>query len=181
MTPMTVMAQNVERHPSCWPSSVPNGTPRTLAMVRPREHHRDGAGALVGRDHVGGNHRADSEERTVAQRRDDASAHHDLVGGSERGHQVADDEQHHEREKDLLALEAGDGSGQEDRADRHRQCVARDQVARDGLGDLEISRDLGQEAHDDKFGEADPEPAHSEGNETQWHLDVPFTDLRVSR
>ena len=35
MTPMTVMAQNVERHPSCWPSSVPNGTPRTLAMVRP--------------------------------------------------------------------------------------------------------------------------------------------------
>ena len=31
----TVIAQNVERQPNCWPSSVPNGTPSTLAVVRP--------------------------------------------------------------------------------------------------------------------------------------------------
>ena len=34
-TPITVIAQNVERQPSCWPSMVPNGTPSTLAAVRP--------------------------------------------------------------------------------------------------------------------------------------------------
>ncbi len=32
---MAVMAQNVERQPYCWPRNVPNGTPRTLAVVRP--------------------------------------------------------------------------------------------------------------------------------------------------
>ncbi len=34
-TPMTVIAQKVERQPSCWPSRVPKGTPRTFAAVRP--------------------------------------------------------------------------------------------------------------------------------------------------
>ena len=34
-TPMAVIAQNVERQPSCWPSRVPSGTPSTLAMVSP--------------------------------------------------------------------------------------------------------------------------------------------------
>ena len=29
------MAQNVDLHPSCCPSSVPKGTPSTLAVVRP--------------------------------------------------------------------------------------------------------------------------------------------------
>ncbi|MCY1310022.1 hypothetical protein D9M70_601730 [compost metagenome] len=33
--PIAVIAQKVERHPNCWPSIVPNGTPRTLAMVNP--------------------------------------------------------------------------------------------------------------------------------------------------
>ncbi len=32
---MPVMAQKVERQPATWPSSVPNGTPSTLATVRP--------------------------------------------------------------------------------------------------------------------------------------------------
>ena len=32
---MAVMAQNVERQPTAWPSIVPNGTPRTLAAVSP--------------------------------------------------------------------------------------------------------------------------------------------------
>jgi hypothetical protein len=35
MTPMSVMAQNVERHPKAWPRNVPNGTPSTFAAVRP--------------------------------------------------------------------------------------------------------------------------------------------------
>lgn len=34
-TPIAVMAQNVARHPSCWPSRVPSGTPSTLATVSP--------------------------------------------------------------------------------------------------------------------------------------------------
>ncbi|MDI2021861.1 hypothetical protein PJL18_02390 [Paenarthrobacter nicotinovorans] len=34
-TPITVIAQNVERQPKFWPSNVPKGTPRTLAAVRP--------------------------------------------------------------------------------------------------------------------------------------------------
>ena len=33
MTPITVMNQNVERQPRCWPSRVPNGGPSTLAAV----------------------------------------------------------------------------------------------------------------------------------------------------
>ena len=34
-TPITVIAQNVERQPAAWPSMVPNGTPSTFAAVRP--------------------------------------------------------------------------------------------------------------------------------------------------
>ena len=34
-TPMTVIAQKVDRQPAAWPSMVPNGTPRTLAAVSP--------------------------------------------------------------------------------------------------------------------------------------------------
>ncbi len=34
-TPMTVIAQNVERQPAAWPSSVPSGTPSTFARVSP--------------------------------------------------------------------------------------------------------------------------------------------------
>ncbi len=32
---MTVIAQNAARQPHCWPTSVPAGTPRTLARVSP--------------------------------------------------------------------------------------------------------------------------------------------------
>ncbi len=32
---MAVMAQKVARHPKAWPMKVPNGTPSTLARVRP--------------------------------------------------------------------------------------------------------------------------------------------------
>ena len=34
---MTPMNANVTRQPAIWPSSVPSGTPATLAMVRPRK------------------------------------------------------------------------------------------------------------------------------------------------
>ncbi|MNW56008.1 hypothetical protein D3C74_337060 [compost metagenome] len=134
-----------------------------------REHHRDGPGPLGGRDHVGRDDRADAEERTVAQRREDASGEQQLVGGGEGRDQVPGDEQDHEAAEDRLAVEADHGGGEADRADGHRERVARDEVAGDGLGHAELGGDLRQETHDDELGEPDPEAPDGEGEKTQRH------------
>ena len=64
---MTVIAQKVERQPAAWPSIVPNGTPRTLAAVSPVNIMAMAPAFLVGATMLGGDHRADAEERAVAR------------------------------------------------------------------------------------------------------------------
>ena len=48
--PTSVTAQKVARQPKAWPSQVPKGTPRMLAMVSPVNISGDRRGLLVGRD-----------------------------------------------------------------------------------------------------------------------------------
>ena len=68
---MTVIAQNVDRQPNCWPSKVPNGTPRTLAMVSPANMIAMAPACFSGATMLGSDHRADAEERAMAEGRDD--------------------------------------------------------------------------------------------------------------
>jgi hypothetical protein len=133
------------------------------------EHECDGAGLAVGGDQLRGDDRADAEEGAVTQGRDDAAGHHHPVRRGDGGDQVAEDEQHHQAEQRGLARDPGEGEGQADGADRDAECVAGDEVAGGGLGDGEVVRDLGQQAHDHELGEADPEAADGEGEECDRH------------
>ena len=134
-----------------------------------REHERDGAGTLGGRHQVGGDNRADAEERAVAQRRDDAPEHDQLVAGAGGREQVADDEQHHQEQQGLLAVVPAKHCREDDGADGDGEGVPGDEVARNGLGDPEIGGNLGQQAHDDELGQADAKAAKGEGIKSNWH------------
>ena len=96
------------------------------------------------------------------------------------GSVLAADEQHHQRLEHAFAVEAGDGCGDDDRPDGDGEGVAGDEVAGHRLAYLEIGRHLRQQSHDDEFGETDPEAAHCEGEQTQWHCSHSFrTDWEI--
>jgi hypothetical protein len=57
------------------------------------------------------------------------------VGGRDGGEQVAEHEQRHQPDEDGLAVQAGGGGGQQDRADRDAERVSRDEPAGRGLRD----------------------------------------------
>ncbi len=124
----------------------------------------------MGRNHVGGHDGADTEEGSVAERRDDTSQQHGGEVRGERRERVPDDEEDHQSGEDRFARESGDGSGQDQCADHDAECVAGDEPARSGLADCEVGGDLGQEAHDDELGQSDAEPAESEGYEAYGHV-----------
>jgi hypothetical protein len=123
----------------------------------------------AGGDQIGRDDRADAEEGTVAQGRDDPAGHHHRVGGGQRTDGVADDEQHEQSEQHPFARQPGGRGGQPERTDDHRQGVAGDEPARCRLADPEVGRDLGQQAHDGELGQADPEAAEREGDESRRH------------
>lgn len=105
----------------------------------------------------------------MAQRRDDASGQHQLIGGCESGHQIADDEEHQESQQRLTPLEAAQGDGEDDPADGDGECVAGDQIAGGGVGDDEVGGDLGQQPHDHELGESDTESSEGQRVEGSRH------------
>jgi hypothetical protein len=80
---------------------------------------------------------------------------------------VAGEEEGRQADEDRLAVQAGGGGGERDRADRHRQRVARDELAGRRLGHVEVAADLGQQSGDHELGQADAETAEREGRETK--------------
>ena len=133
-------------------------------MVSPANIIAIAPARLSGRHQVGGDDRADAEERAVAQRGDDAAGHHRprSVGASAESRLPAMNstisaDQH------ALAGEPGDGGGEADGAHGDAEGVAGDEPARGGLGDAEVGGHLGQQAHDDELGEADAEAPDGQG------------------
>lgn len=131
------------------------------------EHQGDGARGAILAHEAGRDDRADAEERSVAEGRDDTPGHHHGIRRADRGEEVADDEEHHEAEEHVLAGQASRGKGEADAADGDAQRVAGDEPPGSGLGDLEVSRDLGEEPCDDELGEADAEAADGKGEQAE--------------
>lgn len=92
---------------------------------QPGEHDGDRTRSPFRRNHAAGDKRADAEERAVAQGGDDAAEQCPGVGGRGGGQQVTEGEQRHQPDEYGLAVEAGGGGGQQDRADRDAQGVSR--------------------------------------------------------
>ena len=168
-TPITVIAQKVERQPSCWPSSVPRGTPSTLAIVSPPNISAIAPAFLAGSTSPAATTEPIPKNAPWQSAATDPAGEHHRVGAGEGGEQVADDEEHHQAEQHLLARQPGDGGGEADRADRDAERVARDQPAGGGLGHREVGGDLGQQPGDDELGQADAEPADGEGEQSGFH------------
>src|SRR6478672_9041207 len=143
------------------------------------EHHGDRARLLLRRDQPGGHDGTDAEERAVRQGREDAPEQHDLVAAGESRDEVAGDEQHHQRGQHVLAVEAGDGSGQADGADRDRERVAGDEPAGGGLVDGEVGGHLREEAGDHELGESDAEATEGQGEQGDGHERVPSLGVVV--
>ncbi len=146
---------------------------------QPGEHHGDRAGLLLGGDELGGDDRADAEERAVGERGDDAAGEHDAEGGGECGEHVARDEEAHEQHQHALAGDAGAEHGHEGGAQDDAEGVAGDEEARGGDRDAVVGGDLGEQAHDHEFGGADPEGPDGEGEKCERHGEVPFREVVV--
>ena len=139
----------------------------------PTEHEGDRSGLLRPLDEGRGDDRPDPEEGAVGEGGEDPPQQEQLVAGGERGDEVAGDEQDHEPGQDVLAVQAVHERGEAQGADGHGERVAGDEHAGGGLADLEVLGDLGQQAGDDEFGEADPEASEGEGEQCEGHRD-PF-------
>ena len=173
-TPITVIAQKVERQPSCCPSSVPNGTPSTLAVVSPANIIAMAPALFSGATSLPATTAPMPKNAPwVSAARHPAEQHH-LVGRGDRGDEVARDEQHHQRGEDVLAVEPGHRRGQADGADGDAQGVARDQPAGRRLVDAVLGRHLGEQARNDELGEPDAEAPDGQGEECEGH-GVPFS------
>ena len=169
--PMPVTAQKVARQPTAWPSAVPSGTPSTLASVRPVNISAMACARRFGATSPGGHHRADTEERAVAERRDDARGHQHRVARRDRAQQIADDEHADQAHQRLLARHVGDRDRDDRRADRDAERIGRHQHAgsRDRYG--EIARDIGQQPHDHELGGTDSKRGNGKGKQGQRHGD----------
>ncbi|ABA49619.1 hypothetical protein BURPS1710b_3224 [Burkholderia pseudomallei 1710b] len=148
------------------------GAERHAEHVREREageHQRDRLRALVRRDEVARDHRADAEERAVAERGDDARDHQRRVAGRDRAKQITDDEHADQREQRRLARHFRGDDGEDRRADRHAERIAGHEHARRRNRHAQIARDIRQEPHDDELGGTDAKRGNGKGKQRQWH------------
>jgi hypothetical protein len=162
----------VSRISMCLGSLAERGAERHAEHVGEREsgeHQRDGLRAAVRRDEIGGDDRADAEERAVAESGDDARAHQHPVVRRQRAQQVADDEHADQAHQRLLARHLCGDHRQNRRADRDAERVARHEHAGRRNRHREIARDVGQQSHDDEFGRADAERGNGESEKRQRH------------
>ncbi len=130
---------------------------------QPRHHQAHGARAPVGRGQRRGHQCRDAEVRAVRQARHQAQQVHREVAGRHRAGEVARGEQRHQGHQQRAPRPVGGQHGQHRRAHHHAQRVGGDHVAGLGNGDLEILRDLGQQAHDHELAGADGEAADPQG------------------
>ena len=157
MTPSAVTAQNVDRQPNCWPSAVPPGTPSTFATVSPVN-----ISAIALACFAFGTSDAATTEPTPkkapwASAATIRPAIRTPYDGASADEQVARDEHAHQRDQHGLAGHLGPDRGEQRGADHDAERVAGDEQTGGRDGDAEVGRDLGQQAHDDELGGADPE------------------------
>ncbi len=165
---MPVIAQNVERHPSCWPSSVPNGTPSTFAVVRPANII-----AMAPALRSGATRFAATTEpmpknapcvRAASTRPPIMTAY---VGASAETRLPA-------MKSTISAVRTCLRLNRVTAAVRPMAPTAtlrrsRDQPAGCGFVDREAAGDVGQQPGDDELGEPDPEAPDGEGEQGEWH------------
>ncbi|MNY16165.1 hypothetical protein D3C86_1494150 [compost metagenome] len=98
----------------------------------------------------------------MAQGGDHTGEHQHVVVAGHCAEHVADNEDAHQRHQGCLARQSGGGQRHERRADGHAQGVTGHQPAGTGNRYTEVSRHVGQQAHDDELGGADGEGAQGQ-------------------
>ncbi len=160
--PITTTAQNAARHPAACPRAVPNGTPSTLASVRPANINDTRLRALLTWHQIAGNDGANSEERAMGKGSDHARGHQQPVIRREGAAEITDREQRHQSQESSLARDACGRHCHDGCADHDAQCITRHEIAGLRDGHRQAARDVGQQAHDDELGRADAERCRSQ-------------------
>ena len=105
----------------------------------------------------------------MTERGHDARAHQHPVSRRDGAEKIPDDEHGDQAHQRGFAGHFCGNDGENRRADRHPERVARDEHAGGGYRYSEIACDVGQQAHDDEFGRADTERGNGEGEEGKGH------------
>ena len=149
---------------------VPSGTPSTFATVRPVNISAIGAGPLLRGDQVGGDHRADAEERAVRERGDDPADHQHGRTSARARRAGCRPRTAPIRSSSIFLRGTGcPATVSGGRADHDAEGVAGDEQAGGRDGDAEVGGDLGQQAHDHELGGADAEGADGQGEQGERH------------
>ncbi|MCY1300194.1 hypothetical protein D9M70_497530 [compost metagenome] len=133
------------------------------------EHDGDRAGGLFLRHQAGGDGRADGEEHPVGEARDQPRGDQRFIARRLPGQQVAEGEEHHQRQQQPLARQLAGEGGEHRRTDGDAQGVEADQQARRGQADAEVGGDGGDQADDDELRRADGEGAQGQRQQGEGH------------
>ena len=104
-----------------------------------------------------------------AERGQQASGHQQFVGRRQRAGEIAHREDGHQADQHGFAGPAAGQRGEKRRPDDDAERVTRNQQAGHGDGDVEIPAEIDEQAHDDEFGNANPEGAGGKGIESERH------------
>ncbi|BAS12932.1 conserved hypothetical protein [Arthrobacter sp. Hiyo8] len=110
----------------------------------------------------------------MAEGGDNAPYQHGRVAVRDGGEEVAGDEQDEEPDEHRLAGQAGDGRRHKKGADNNAERIAGDEPPCGRFADSEVSGNLGQEAHDDKLGQANAESAQGKDDQPCGHVVAPL-------
>jgi len=92
-----------------------------------------------------------------------------FIARRQPGDEVADGEQGHQAEQQLLARQLAGQGGQQRRTDGDAECVETHQQAGRGQADAEVGGDGRDQADDDELGRPDGEGADRQGEQGKRH------------
>ncbi|MGX1305185.1 hypothetical protein RKD35_006673 [Streptomyces albogriseolus] len=137
--------------------------------MRPRNIIDTARARPVRRDQLGGDHRADPEQRPVRQPRQNPRREQQLEVRRERRGHVPDDEQAREHQQQPLVRHPRADRRQQRRTDHHAQRVGGHNVARGRHGHRQTVGDLREQPHGDELGRTDAERDDGQGEQSQGH------------
>jgi hypothetical protein len=127
-----------------------------------QHHQADRAGPAVRRRQRRSHQRGDAEIGAVRQPTGEAQEIERQVAGRQRAGEVAQREHRHQGDQECAPAPAGGQHCEHRRPDHHAQRIGADHVAGLRNARADVTRHLGQEAHDDELAGADGEAADAE-------------------